>query len=159
MQESEERLRLALDAGRMGVWDWNLVTDEVRWTDNLEAIHGLPPGTFGGTIGDFQKVVHSDDREGVSRAIENTLVAGATYDTEFRNVRADGSVGWMSAKGRVFRDASGQPVRMLGVGMDVTDRRRLAAELEARSELALADRRGDEFLAMLAHELRNPWHP
>jgi PAS domain S-box-containing protein len=160
LQESEERLRVALEAGRMGVWDWDLLTQQVRWSDNLEKIHGLAPGMFAGTYAAFEEVVHPDDREHVGRAIEEALRDGTGYDAEFRSLRADGGVGWISAKGRVMRDATGRAVRMLGVGMDVTERRRLADELEARArDLAVADRRKDEFLAMLAHELRNPLAP
>jgi two-component system CheB/CheR fusion protein len=160
LRVSEERLRLALDAGRMGVWDWNVVTGEIRWSDNLEAIHGLAPGSFPGTFEGFLAIIHPEDRERVSRTIDQATQSGTGYDTEFRNVRADGSVGWISAKGLVVRDEAGRPVRMLGVGMDVTERRRLAEDLEAHArELAIADRRKDEFLAMLAHELRNPLAP
>jgi PAS domain S-box-containing protein len=160
LEQSEERLRLALDAGRMGVWDWNIVTNEVEWSENLEDIHGLARGTFGGTLESFRALVHPDDRERVGRAIEEAVQSRTGYHAEFRSLRADGSVGWISARGRVFSDASGRAVRMIGVGMDVTERRRLADELEARArELAGADRRKDEFLAMLAHELRNPLAP
>ena len=160
LQESEKRLRLALDAGHMGVWDWNILTGEIQWSDNLEVIHGLVPGTFSGTFEGFQAIVHPDDRDRVQRAIDDAVQQGTGYDIDFRNVRGDGSVGWVSAKGRVVPDAAGRAVRMIGVGMDVTEARRLATELEARAgELAAADRRKDEFLAMLAHELRNPLAP
>jgi len=160
LQASEERLRLALDAGRMGVWDWNIATGDVTWTESLEPLHGLAPGTFPGTIESFRALVHPEDRDAVDRAIGKAVDEGTGYDVEFRNVRPDGDVGWIAGKGRVFRDASGRPVRMIGVGMDVTDRRRLADELAARvRDLAEADRRKDEFLAMLAHELRNPLSP
>jgi PAS domain S-box-containing protein len=160
LQVSEGRLRLALDAGRMGVWDWNIATGQIQWSENLEAVHGLAPGTFPGTFEGFQAIIHPDDRERVGQAIDQAVRDGTGYETEFRNVRADGSVGWISAKGIVLRDATGRAARMLGVGMDVSEWRRLAAELETRAgELALADRRKDEFLAMLAHELRNPLAP
>jgi PAS domain S-box-containing protein len=160
LQGSEERLRLALDAGRMGVWDWNILTNEVGWSDNLEEIHGLAPGTFAGTFDSFLAVIHSEDRERVARTIDEAVRSRTGYHADFRNLRADGRVGWISASGRVFSDASGRAVRMIGVGMDVTERHQLALELEARArELASADRRKDEFLAMLAHELRNPLAP
>ncbi len=94
------------------------------------------------------------------RALDDAAGTRTGYHIEFRNVRADGSVGWMSASGRVFSDAAGRAARMVGVGVDVTERRRLAEELESRArDLADADRRKDEFLAMLAHELRNPLAP
>jgi PAS domain S-box-containing protein len=157
---SDERLRLALNAGRMGVWDWDLHTGEVRWSEGMEAIFGIAPGRFAGTIDSFFALVHSDDQPLISDALERTLRDGTPYQVEFRNLRDDGAIGWMAATGRVFLDARGRPARILGVGMDITVRRQLAGELEARAaELAEADRRKDEFLAMLAHELRNPLAP
>jgi PAS domain S-box-containing protein len=157
---SEKRLRLALDSGRMGVWDWDILSGAVQLSDNLESIHGLAPGTFTRTLEGFQALVHPDDRARVMQAIDQAVRDGTGYDATFRNVRDDGSVGWMTAKGRVVQDAAGRAVRMIGIGMDVTEAHRLAGELEARARaLAQADRRKDEFLAMLAHELRNPLAP
>jgi PAS domain S-box-containing protein len=160
LQVGEERLRLALEAGRMGVWDWSIATGEVKWSENLEPICGLRPGTFGGTVEAFQAVVHPDDRGLVRRAIADALEGRRSYDVDFRNVWPDGTVHWMSANGTVFRDETGRPTRMIGVGVDITDRRRLEDELRERAlQLASADRRKDEFLAMLSHELRNPLAP
>src|SRR5207245_9349478 len=124
------------------------------------AIHGLPPGGFGGTYAAFHALVHPDDRDPVGRAITRAVEEGPGYDIEFRTVRPDGTIRWVAATGRVLRDAAGRAARLLGVGTDVSERKRLAEELEQRaSELADADRRKDEFLAMLAHELRNPLAP
>ena len=160
LQVSEGRLRLALEGGRMGAWDWDLLSGEIEWSENLEAIHGLPPGSFGGTYAAFRALVHPDDRDLVNRAISRAAEEGPGYEVEFRTVRPDGSIRWVAAKGRVVRDAAGRVARMIGVGTDVTERKRLADELEQRAaELADADRRKDEFLAMLAHELRNPLAP
>ncbi|TMB49435.1 MAG: PAS domain S-box protein, partial [Deltaproteobacteria bacterium] len=160
LQVSEERLRLALEAGRLGVWDWNVGTGQVQWTENLEPMHGLSRGSFPGTLEGFQALVHPDDRARVNEAIRRALEEGNGYDIEFRNLWPDGSVHTIGTKGRVLRDAQGRPVRMLGTAMDVTDRRRLEDDLRRHAEqLADADRRKDEFLAMLAHELRNPLAP
>ncbi len=160
LQVSEERLRLALEAGRLGVWDWNVGTGQVQWSENLEPIHGLPRGGFAGTLEGFQEIVHPDDRARVNEAIRRALEEGSGYDIEFRNLWPDGGVHTIEAKGRVLRDAQGRPVRMLGTAMDVTERRRLEDDLRRHAEqLANADRRKDEFLAMLAHELRNPLAP
>jgi PAS domain S-box-containing protein len=160
LQVSEERLRMALDAGHMGVWDWDIATGKVKWSESLEPLHGLRPGTFNGTFEAFQELVHPDDREVVNRAIARAVAEGAGYDLEFRSRWPDGTVHWMSAKGTVLRDEGGRPIRMIGIGIDTTERRRLEDELRARAEeLAGTDRRKDEFLAMLAHELRNPLAP
>jgi two-component system CheB/CheR fusion protein len=160
LDESERRLRLALDAARLGVWDWDLVTGTIKWTENLEPIHGLPRGAFTGTIDAFQALVHEEDRARVDEAIRSAIAGPDGYEIEFRNVWPDASVHWIAATGRVLRDGAGRAVRMLGTAMDVTGRKQLEEELRRRAhELANADRRKDEFLAMLAHELRNPLAP
>ena len=154
-----EQHRLALDAAKIGDWDWNLKSGEVRWSPNLEPMHGLQPGTFGGTLEAFLAVVHPDDREFVQQAIVRALEHGIDYQAEFRNVHAEGTH-WILGKGTVLRGASGEPIRMIGIGMDITERRRLEDELRARAhQLAEQDRRKDEFLAILSHELRNPLAP
>ncbi|HEY2387939.1 MAG TPA: MASE1 domain-containing protein, partial [Candidatus Binatia bacterium] len=160
LAESEQRLRLAFEAAQMGVWEWDIQSGAVRWSDNLETLHGVVPGSFTGTFEGFRALVHPDDRELVSQAIARAVELRAGYDIEFRTVQADGRVRWMSGKGQVFTDDRGRAKRMMGLAMDVSDRKRLEDELRQRAgELADADRRKDEFLAMLAHELRNPLAP
>jgi PAS domain S-box-containing protein len=157
---SAQRLRLALEAGQMGVWSWNMETGDVVWSENLEAIHGLEPGGFGGTFEAFQALVHPDDRAHVTEAITRAVELRSEYDVEFRVVPPGGGVRWIAGRGQVFCDHRGRAKLMLGVGADVSQRKHLEDELRMRaSELADVDRRKDEFLAMLAHELRNPLAP
>ena len=157
---SETRLLMALEAGRMGTWEWDFATGSVEWSGNLEEMHGLLPGQFDRTFEGFRKLVHPDDGEIVKQAVARSLEEKSAFQAEFRSIRPDGSIFWMLGKGRVVTDEAGQPIRLIGVGMDVTDRRRLEEELHKRvEELAEADRRKDEFLATLAHELRNPLAP
>jgi PAS domain S-box-containing protein len=159
LEESEQRLRLALEAGRMGVWDWDLTSGDIRWSHHLEESLGLPPGGFPGTLDAFRSFVHPDDLARVDAVIAAALEQG-DYEDEVRVVRRDGAVRWMAASGIVLRDATGRAVRMLGVGVDVTERRRLEEEITRRADaLSEADRRKDVFLAMLAHELRTPLAP
>src|SRR2546423_10300029 len=144
LQVSGERQRLALEAGRLGVWDWNVGTGQVQWSGNLEPIHGLPRGGFAGTLEGFQALAHPDERARVNEAIRRALEEGSGYDIEFRNLRPDGSVHTMAAKGKVLRDAEGRPLRMLGTAMDVTERRRPEDELpRPPGRLADPDRRKD----------------
>ncbi len=124
LRSSEERLRLALDAGRMGVWDWNVRTGDLKWSDSLEPLHGLAPGTFGGTFDHFQQLVHPDDRAAVQSAIRQALETGGEFSVEFRNLRQSGGVHWIAGSGKVFPGDDGQPLRMIGVGLDVTRRKR-----------------------------------
>lgn len=147
---SEQRLRVAMSGARIGVWDWDILSGEIVWSEGLEPLHGLAPGTFAGTYEAYRKTIHPDDVERVDSLIASSLETGAPYEAEFRLQGADGAVRWTSARGHVVRNDEGRAVRMLGVGIDVT---RLK---ELEEELRLQHRRKDEFLAMLAHELRNP---
>jgi PAS domain S-box-containing protein len=133
LRASEERLRLALDAGRMGNWEWNVRTSEVVWSTELEALHGLAPGSFAGTFDAYEKDIHPDDRQAVRLAIAGTLQTGSDHHVEYRIVRPDGEVRWVEGRGRVYRDESGAPLRVVGVCTDVTERKRA----EERFRLAL----------------------
>jgi len=153
LRESEERLRLALDAGQCGVWDWDILANRVTWSERIYAFHGLTYEAFGGRLEDCFKLMHPDDTERVGEAIRRALEEHAPYSEEFRIVRPTGEVRWINNHGRVLFDDTGRAVRMLGATTDVTERR--AAEESLRD----TGRRKDEFIAMLAHELRNPLAP
>jgi PAS domain S-box-containing protein len=153
LRETDERLRLALDAGNIGVWDWDIVHDKVTWSERIYEFHGMKPGEFGGACDDFVKLVHPADAERVGQAIQAALADGRPYSIEMRIVRPSGEVRWIGTSGRVLKDDDGRPVRMLGATLDITER------WAAEAALHEASRRKDEFLAMLAHELRNPLAP
>jgi PAS domain S-box-containing protein len=140
LRESEERLRFTLQAAGVGSWDWNVQSDEVKWSDNLEAVHGRPPGTFGGSMEDVLNEVYADDRAQVRSAIEQALAGGAVFEVEYRFRRQDGSIGWLHGQGKAMFDAGGRPIRMAGICMDVTQRRRAdqAARLLAELGVILA---------------------
>ena len=152
-RRNEERLRFALDAAAMGTWDWDLVTNEVIWSDNLERIHGLPPGSFDGTFASYEREIHPEDRERVFASVQQALEHGVPHEVEYRIVAPDGTVRWCEGKGRVELDGE-RPVRMTGVCMMVT--RRKEAELARLQVAEEASRLKDDFLATLSHELRTP---
>ena len=152
-RRSEERLRFALHAASMGTWDWDLVRNTVRWSDNLEAIHGLPAGTFDGSFSSYEREIHPDDRERVFASVRRALAEGVPHEVEYRIVAPDGTVRWCEGKGRVEYH-EGQPVRMTGVCMMVT--RRKEAELARLTAAEEVSRQKDDFLATLSHELRTP---
>jgi PAS domain S-box-containing protein len=152
-RRSESRLLFALDAAAMGTWDWDLPAQTVRWSTNLERIHGLPSGTFDGTFDSYQREIHPDDRERVLASIQRAIDTDTTLDVEYRIVGPDGTVRWVEGKGQVEYE-DGRPVRMSGVCLMVT--RRKEAELARLAAAEEASRSKDDFLAILSHELRTP---
>lgn len=124
VRASEARLQLALDAGQLGTWDRTLATGALSWSPAVEEIFGLDPGSFGGSEEAFQALVHPDDLAGVRDALTAALQRDEPYDVEYRCVRPDGTVGWISSQGQVLRNQGGVPVRMVGLARDVTERRR-----------------------------------
>jgi PAS domain S-box-containing protein len=164
IRESEERLRLAIDAGQVGTWDWDILNNHVTWSDRTYQFHGVEPGQFGGRVEDFAEMVHPEDRERVRAAIYFAIEDRQPYSTEMRVVRPDGEVVWIATNGQVIYDSQGRAVRMLGATVDITERKRAEAERvellrrerEARKAAETANHMKDEFLATLSHELRTP---
>ena len=130
LRENEERLRLALDAARMGQWEWNIVTGEIAWSAQCLAIYGLPSGTHM-TYERFLQALHPEDRGQVEEALHRAVANHAAYDEEKRVIWPDGSVHWTASRGKVYCDASGQPVRMTGVTFDITERKQAEVALRA----------------------------
>src|SRR3954470_20927140 len=153
LRESEERLRVALDAADMGTWLWRIPTDEQVLDDSLRRLMGLAPGEEVKTLGGFLRAVHPDDRDRVRAEFERCLGEGGGFSVEFRVTRPDGTVHWLRDQGRAYVGPDGTPLFMTGAAVDITARKR---DEEALRE---ADRRKDDFLALLAHELRNPLAP
>ena len=131
---SEERLRLAQWAARIGTFDLNLRTGVDIWTPETEALYGLPPGGFAGTLTAFENLLHPDDRQRVIDFTHEMMRTGQPIEGEWRVVWPDGSVHWIAGRGQVFMNESGEPSRMLGVNIDVTDRKLAEQELATASE-------------------------
>jgi len=123
LRDSEERLRLAQQAARFGTFELNIQTGVNTWTPELESMYGLPPGTFDGTQAAFEKLVHPDDRKGLNALIEESLKTGQPVRGEWRVVWPDDSVHWVVGRWQAFVDESGKPGRMIGVNVDLTERK------------------------------------
>ncbi len=137
LRRSEADLQLALEAGRLGDWGWNILTGEVSWSARCKALYGLPPETVM-TYERFLERVHPEDRTRIDAALKATVANRAEYEVEKRAVWPDGSIHWNATRGRVFCDDAGQPVRMAGVSFDITERK-LAEEALRRSQSALLE--------------------
>ncbi|VTR97915.1 diguanylate cyclase : Sensory box protein OS=Janthinobacterium agaricidamnosum NBRC 102515 = DSM 9628 GN=GJA_4246 PE=4 SV=1: PAS_3: PAS_3: PAS_3: PAS_3: PAS_8: HisKA: HATPase_c: Response_reg [Gemmata massiliana] len=118
-----ERLRLALEAGGTGVWEWDIVTGRIIWSDQVHAFYGMAPGEFDGTLETFTRHLHPDDADRAREAIRASVEDDIPYRIEYRIVPKGGGLRWISTAGRVIRDAGGRPLRMIGATSDVTDRR------------------------------------
>jgi PAS domain S-box-containing protein len=147
-----EQLRLAQDAAKMGSWDLNLKTGEIVGSDRAKDLFGLAPDALV-TYDRFLGAVHPEDRDRIDRAVKDALASRADYDVEMRVPLPDGTVRWVCSKGRGIYDAGGSPLRMAGMVLDITACKR------AEEALRDADRRKNEFLGVLSHELRNPLTP
>jgi PAS domain S-box-containing protein len=123
LQRSEERLRLAQQAARLGTFEWNIQTAVNTWTPELEEMYGLPPGGFRGTQTAFENLVYPDDRAAVIALVNWALKTGLPARGEWRVVWADASVHWIAGHWQVFMNESGEPSRMIGVNADVTERK------------------------------------
>ncbi|MHA4871124.1 ATP-binding protein [Duganella sp. PWIR1] len=149
-RESEERLRDGMEAAKMVVWDWIIDTGELAYSENMPSVLGCTPTQMQA----LQDCVHPEDREQVAAAHRQAIAETGSYQQVVRFIRPDNHQQiWVDSRGKVQFDINGRPTSMRGVTVDVTERYR--AELELR----VANRKKDEFLAMLAHELRNPLAP
>ncbi len=162
LEEEELRVRLALQASRAATWFIDYTQEAAEYFDSRgREIAGLDPQKSHFRAGTFCDLLHPDDRSRMQRAFQEThTLSGPGPSMEYRILRPDGETVWLQGSGIVQRDTEGHGLRFIGVSIDITERRRLETELRRTIEsLAEADRRKDEFLATLAHELRNPLAP
>ena len=132
IREGEQKLLVALEAGRLGPWELDLSTGELISSETCRAHFGRAPDEPL-TYADFQAAIHPEDRDKRAAALERTLTTGADYDAEYRIVWRDGSVHWIAIRARLLRDEQTGAARMIGVSLDVTEPR-LAAEAVRESE-------------------------
>ena len=156
---SEERMELARAAARIGIFDWDIDSGRIYWDAMTREIWGVPPD-LAVTYEDFEAGLHPDDRERTQRVVDGVLGGGqdGMLRIEYRVInKADGRERWVEARARTHYDSEGWATRMVGTIRDITQRKRNQLSLrQAVSKLERADRRKDEFLAVLGHELRNP---
>jgi PAS domain S-box-containing protein len=123
LAQSEERLRRALDAARMGTWFWSVGTNTLTWDDNLRQLYGLAPTDRVSTHQEFLARVHPDDREFVAETVRRVIEGHGDLEYQFRVLLPDGRVRWIADQGEVRRNEEGRPVYLVGVCTDITERR------------------------------------
>ena len=148
-----ERLALALKAGQMGVYDFNIADDVLWWSPQTYGVFGVAPETFTPNRESVASLIHPDDRDTFLQRRAEAMAQHRPFLHEFRIVRHDGAQAWIGHRGQTEYDAVGNPVRNFGIALDITERK------QAEQALRDADRKKDTFIATLAHELRNPLAP
>ena len=146
LQESQERLTLAIQSNNIAVWDWNLATDEMLWDNLMLELYKVKKSktlTSGYLVDAWSKTLHPNDRSRAQGELEDALNNKKPFKTEFRIIWPDGQVRHIKALAKVFFDDQGKPIRMLGTNVDIT-------------KSALVNQMKSEFIATAAHELRTP---
>jgi PAS domain S-box-containing protein len=133
LRRNEERLRLATQTGKVGLWEWDIRRNLVSWTDSLYPIHGVDRDTFDPTVEGFSALIHPDDKAKVAEALRHTLEEGAPYELEFRIVRPDGRVVWLFADATVLHE-NGVPVQLVGATVDISERKHAEDALRESEE-------------------------
>jgi PAS domain S-box-containing protein len=129
LQDQELQLEMALEVAQMATWDWNLITNQVKYSRNITALMGLDYPTNEITFEQWATTIHPADLPQIQAAVERSLQNDSPYNIEFRTRWVDGSPHWVSSRGRVFRDALGNPVRMVGVTLDITQQKQAEERL------------------------------
>ena len=146
-------LRLAIDGAHIGLWSTDLATGLTDSSRLNNILFGLDPDGPPLDGARWRQLIHPDDLQAVLAGWTNAAQRNAQYDAEYRILLPDGAVRWILSLGRYYFDDNGAPIRISGISMDITERK------QAQEALKLADRRKNEFFAVLGHELRNPLAP
>lgn len=133
LRERETFLRLSQTVGGIGSWEADLITNRQIWSDNCINLLGFPPAEYP-TWQDFLDLIHPDDRQFVIDSTQAHLDRGTKYDVEFRMVLKEGEIRWMRSTGQVERDEDGRPIKMRGIGQDITERRKTEEALRVSED-------------------------
>ena len=136
LRRAKDRTEFALAAVHMGIGETDLASGSEFWSESKAALFGISVEAFAGTIDGFYELVHADDRTDVKQAFEAALASGGSdFTAEFRTMWPDATTHWVHNRARIYRDAAGRPVRLLGVALDLTERKLLEAQFHQAQKM------------------------
>lgn len=157
IRENQDFLEFAQKAGKIGAFEWNVDTNKIIWTSELENIYGMGPGEYDGTFDTWLRFIHHEDREIASSAVKKITTVSRELSHEFRIISKQGAIRWILARGKIVKDGKGKNLKFIGINIDITDQKVIEHKLrltEANLLHALSVR--DEFMAIASHELKTP---
>jgi PAS domain S-box-containing protein len=157
LEDITERFTIATTSAEVGIWDWDIRSDKLIWTDQMFLLYGIERETFGGTCEAWMSGIHPDDRAIARGEIDAALHGLSEFKTEFRVVWPNGTIRFLKAFAKVHRDTNDRAIRMVGTNWDITQEREIQQKLvHALNEADKANLAKSEFLANMSHEIRTP---
>jgi two-component system cell cycle sensor histidine kinase/response regulator CckA len=135
LRDNEDRTSFALAAAEMGVWELEFATDRLSWSDTMAPVFGLTPARAPTRTEEFLQLIHPDDRNAVRASIGRAVAGENAYAMEFRTIWPDGSTHWASGLAKASNGPDGQPFGLVGVGIDISNRKSLEAQLRQSQKL------------------------